>query len=98
MEPDRVFSCGSIIKFADSKWRVRAIHTGKKGKTSMEVGWPMRYERVYLHPQDNVRRGKPSPPMGIIFSSFSNSVKFADLSRNPKGKGKHPYLNNKDQG
>ena len=54
-EPDRVFSCGSIIKFADSKWRIRAIHTGK-GRTLN--GSRMAYEirRIYLHPQHNVRR------------------------------------------
>ena len=63
------FLCGSIIKFADSKWRVGAIHTGK-GEHSME--W-MAYEirRIYLHPQDNVK--VKSVPNGDYFSSFSNS-------------------------
>ena len=53
-EPDRTFSCGSIIKFADSKWRVRAIHTGK-GRTLTGSRMAHDIRRIYLHRPDNMR-------------------------------------------
>ena len=48
-DPDRVFSCGSIISFADSRWRVRAIHTGK-GRTLTGSRIANEIRRIYLHP------------------------------------------------
>ncbi|MAP85023.1 MAG: hypothetical protein CL979_00355 [Euryarchaeota archaeon] len=54
-EPDRIFSCGSIIKFADSKWRVRAIHTGQ-GRTLTGSRMAEEIRRIYLHPPNNLRR------------------------------------------
>jgi len=50
-EPDRVFSCGTIIDFAESKWRIRAIHTGK-GRTLTGSRVANEIRRIYLHPQD----------------------------------------------
>ncbi|MEE2629733.1 MAG: HVO_0476 family zinc finger protein [Candidatus Thermoplasmatota archaeon] len=47
-EPERVFSCGSIMMVEGRKWRVRGIHTGK-GRTltgSREAG---QIRRIYLH-------------------------------------------------
>ncbi len=51
-EPDRVFSCGSIINFADSRWRIRAIHTGK-GRTLTGSRIANEIRRIYLHPPNN---------------------------------------------
>jgi len=50
-EPDRVFSCGSIINFAESRWRIRAIHTGK-GRTLTGSRFANEIRRIYLHPPD----------------------------------------------
>ena len=50
-EPDRVFSCGSIINFAESRWRIRAIHTGK-GRTLNGSRVANEIRRIYLHPTD----------------------------------------------
>lgn len=50
-EPDRVFSCGSIINFAESRWRIRAIHTGK-GRTLNGSRVANEIRRIYLHPPD----------------------------------------------
>jgi uncharacterized Zn finger protein len=49
-EPDRVFSCGAIIDFAESRWRIRAIHTGK-GRTLTGSRVANEIRRIYLHPQ-----------------------------------------------
>jgi len=48
-EPDRVFSCGSIINFAESRWRIRAIHTGR-GRTLNGSRVANEIRRIYLHP------------------------------------------------
>jgi len=48
-EPDRVFSCGTIIDFAESRWRIRAIHTGK-GRTLTGSRIANEIRRIYLHP------------------------------------------------
>ena len=48
-EPDRVFSCGTIIDFAESRWRIRAIHTGK-GRTLTGSRVANEIRRIYLHP------------------------------------------------
>ncbi len=50
-EPDRVFSCGTIIDFAESRWRIRAIHTGK-GRTLTGSRIANEIRRIYLHPPD----------------------------------------------
>ena len=50
-EPDRVFSCGSIINFAESRWRIRAIHTGR-GRTLTGSRVASEIRRIYLHPTD----------------------------------------------
>ena len=50
-EPDRVFSCGSIINFAESRWRIRAIHTGR-GRTLTGSRVASEIRRIYLHPPD----------------------------------------------
>ena len=50
-EPDRVFSCGTIIDFAESRWRIRAIHTGK-GRTLTGSRNANEIRRIYLHPPD----------------------------------------------
>ena len=47
-EPDRVFSCGSIINFAESRWRIRAIHTGN-GRTLTGSRVASEIRRIYLH-------------------------------------------------
>ena len=54
-EPDRIFSCGSIINFADSKWKIRAIHTGN-GRTLTGSREADEIRRIYLHPPDRVNR------------------------------------------
>ena len=54
-EPDRLFSCGSIINFADSRWRIRAIHTGK-GRTLTGSRVANEIRRIYLHPPENTYR------------------------------------------
>jgi uncharacterized Zn finger protein len=51
-EPDRVFSCGSIINFGEARWRIRAIHTGK-GRTLTGSRIAKEIRRIYLHPPDN---------------------------------------------
>ena len=50
-EPERVFSCGSIISVAGNKWRIRAIHTGK-GRTLTGSRYAHEIRRVYLHLPD----------------------------------------------
>ncbi|MBR80089.1 MAG: hypothetical protein CMA88_04850 [Euryarchaeota archaeon] len=50
-EPDRVFSCGSIIIVEDDRWRIRAIHTGR-GRTLTGSRHAHEIRRIYLHPPD----------------------------------------------
>ena len=47
-DPDRVFSCGSIMILEDKKWRIRAIHTGK-GRTLTGSRPAREVRRLYLH-------------------------------------------------
>ncbi len=47
-EPDRVFSCGSIMMVEDSRWRIRAIHTGR-GRTLTGSRYAHEIRRIYLH-------------------------------------------------
>ena len=48
-EPDRVFSCGSIIEVEDRKWRIRALHTGV-GRTLTGRRLAHQIRRIFLHP------------------------------------------------
>jgi len=50
-EPDRVFSCGSILPMENGKWRIRAIHTGK-GRTLNGSRRATEIKRIYLHRPD----------------------------------------------
>lgn len=47
-EPDRVFSCGSIIHFEEKRWKIRAIHTGS-GRTLSGSRVASDIRRIYLH-------------------------------------------------
>jgi uncharacterized Zn finger protein len=52
-EPDRVFSCGSIMQMNGRRWRIRALHTGK-GRTLNGKRIASEIRRIYLHvPEDN---------------------------------------------
>lgn len=46
-DPDRVFSCGSILVIDGKKWRVRGIHTGK-GRTLTGKRSASEVRRIYL--------------------------------------------------
>ena len=48
-EPDRVFSCGSIMEVDGLKWRIRAIHTGI-GRTLTGKRPASQIRRIFLHP------------------------------------------------
>ena len=50
-DPDRVFSCGTIMNFSESRWRIRAIHTGE-GRTLTGSRVANEIRRIYLHPPD----------------------------------------------
>ncbi len=50
-EPDRVFSCGSIVMVENRRWRIRAIHTGK-GRTLTGSRFAHEIRRIYLHPPE----------------------------------------------
>ena len=47
-EPERLFSCGSIMMVEGRKWRVRGIHTGK-GRTLTGSRRAGQIRRIYLH-------------------------------------------------
>jgi len=48
-EPNRRFSCGSIIEIHGKRLRIRAIHTGK-GRTLSGSRLAMEIRRIYLQP------------------------------------------------
>ena len=50
-EPERVFTCGSIMDFEETRWRIRAIHTGR-GRTLTGSRVANEIRRIYLHPPD----------------------------------------------
>ena len=51
-DPDRIFSCGSIMKMNGRRWRIRALHTGK-GRTLNGKRIASEIRRIYLHvPED----------------------------------------------
>jgi uncharacterized Zn finger protein len=47
--PDRVFTCGSILEVEGRRWRIRALHTGK-GRTLSGSRSAADLRRMYLHP------------------------------------------------
>ena len=47
-EPEREFSCGSIMVIGDERWRIRAIHTGR-GRTLTGSRYAHEIRRIYLH-------------------------------------------------
>ena len=47
-EPERVFSCGTIMMIEGRKWRIRGIHTGK-GRTLTGSRRASQIKRIYLH-------------------------------------------------
>jgi len=47
-EPERKFSCGTIMVVDDERWRIRAIHTGK-GRTLTGSRFAREIRRIYLH-------------------------------------------------
>ena len=51
-DPDRIFSCGAIMKMNGRRWRIRALHTGK-GRTLNGKRIASEIRRIYLHvPED----------------------------------------------
>ena len=51
-DPDRIFSCGTIMKMNGRRWRIRALHTGK-GRTLNGKRIASEIRRIYLHvPED----------------------------------------------
>ncbi len=48
-EPERVFTCGSILEVDGRRWRIRALHTGK-GRTLSGSRTAGDLRRMYLHP------------------------------------------------
>ena len=52
--PDDVFTCGSIMEIDGSRWRIRALHTGK-GRTLRGKRSAIDIRRIYLHPANRHR-------------------------------------------
>ena len=51
-DPDRIFSCGAIMKMNGRRWRIRALNTGK-GRTLNGKRIASEIRRIYLHvPED----------------------------------------------
>ncbi|MFL2533312.1 MAG: HVO_0476 family zinc finger protein [Candidatus Thalassarchaeum sp.] len=48
-EPERVFTCGSILEVDGRRWRIRALHTGN-GRTLSGSRTAGDLKRMYLHP------------------------------------------------
>jgi uncharacterized Zn finger protein len=48
-EPERVFTCGSILEVDGRRWRIRALHTGN-GRTLSGSRTAGDLRRMYLHP------------------------------------------------
>lgn len=58
-DPERVFSCGSIMKMDGRRWRIRALHTGK-GRTLNGKRLANEIRRIYLHvPEDDKENYNP---------------------------------------
>ena len=47
-DPERVFTCGSILEIDGRRWRIRALHTGK-GRTLSGSRTAGDLRRMYLH-------------------------------------------------
>ena len=50
-DPEKVFSCGTIMQMDGRRWRIRALHTGK-GRTLTGKRVASEIRRLYLHPPD----------------------------------------------
>ena len=50
-EPDRVFSCGSILAVDGRDWRIRGLHTGR-GRTLTGSRTADEIRRIYLQPPE----------------------------------------------
>ena len=48
-EPEKVFSCGTVMMIDGRRWRIRAIHTGE-GRTLRGKRVAADIRRMYLHP------------------------------------------------
>ena len=48
-DPERVFTCGSILEIDGRRWRIRALHTGT-GRTLSGSRTAGDLRRMYLHP------------------------------------------------
>ena len=48
-DPEKEFSCGTVMKIDDRRWRIRAIHTGE-GRTLRGKRIAADIRRMYLHP------------------------------------------------
>jgi len=48
VDPEKVYSCGSIMEINGVKWRIRALHTGK-GRTLNGSRVASEIKRIYLH-------------------------------------------------
>ena len=48
-DPERVFTCGSILEIDGRRWRIRALHTGT-GRTLSGSRTAEDLRRMYLHP------------------------------------------------
>ncbi|MDB3871474.1 HVO_0476 family zinc finger protein [Euryarchaeota archaeon] len=58
-DPERVFSCGTIMKMDGRRWRIRALHTGK-GRTLNGKRLANEIRRIYLHvPEDDKENYNP---------------------------------------
>ncbi|MAH99155.1 MAG: hypothetical protein CMA12_07450 [Euryarchaeota archaeon] len=53
-EPERKFSCGTIMVIDDKRWRIRAIHTGK-GRTLTGSRFAREIRRIYAHNPNRAR-------------------------------------------
>ena len=51
-EPDKIFSCGTIMQMNGRRWRIRALHTGK-GRTLNGKRVASEIRRIYLHVPDD---------------------------------------------
>ena len=48
VEPDKVFSCGTIVKHRGETWRIRALHSGT-GRTLSGKMVAKNIRRIFLH-------------------------------------------------
>lgn len=48
VDPEKVYSCGSILELNGERWKIRALHTGK-GRTLNGTRAARDIKRIYLH-------------------------------------------------